>query len=70
MVKNVPANAGDVFHPWVGKIRWRRAWKPARVFLLGNPTDRGAWRPTVHGVAEEPDTTTEHVVYIWKSLRE
>ena len=21
--------------PWVGKIRWRRAWQPALVFLLG-----------------------------------
>jgi len=21
------------FHPWVGKIPWRRAWPPAPVFL-------------------------------------
>ena len=30
VVKNLPANAGDVrecgFDPWVGKIPWRRAW--------------------------------------------
>ena len=29
VVKNLPTNAGDVrdarFHPWVGKIPWRRA---------------------------------------------
>ena len=28
-VKNLPTNAGVVrrrFHPWVGKICWRRAW--------------------------------------------
>ena len=24
---------------------------------LGNPTDRGAWRATVHGVTAESDTT-------------
>ena len=37
VVKNPPANAGDnkrhVFDPWVGKILWRRAWKPIPVFL-------------------------------------
>ena len=24
VVKNLPANAGDTFDPWVGKIPWRR----------------------------------------------
>ena len=36
MVKNPPANAGDVkyrFDPWVGKIPWRRAWLPTQAFL-------------------------------------
>ena len=39
VVKNQPANAGDVkrcrFDPWVGKIPWRRAWQPTPVFLPG-----------------------------------
>ena len=38
MVKNLPANAGDIRHgfdPWVGKIPWRRAWQPTPVFLPG-----------------------------------
>ena len=39
MVKNSPANAGDIrdmgFDPWVGKIPWRRAWQPTPVFLPG-----------------------------------
>ena len=39
VVKNLPANAGDVkrcgFDPWVGKIPWRRAWQPTPVFLPG-----------------------------------
>ena len=32
VVKNPPANEGDVRDPWVGKI-WRRAWQPPPVFL-------------------------------------
>ena len=39
VVKNSPANAGDIkrcrFDPWVGKIPWRRAWLPTPVFLPG-----------------------------------
>ena len=23
------------FHPWVGKVLWRKAWQPTPVFLLG-----------------------------------
>ena len=26
LVKNLPANAGDRFNPWVGTIPWRRKW--------------------------------------------
>ena len=36
VVKNPPANAGDVrheFNPWVGKISQRRKWQPTPVFL-------------------------------------
>ena len=37
MVKNLLANAGVRFgfSPWVGKIRWKRAWLPTPVFLPG-----------------------------------
>ena len=38
VVKNPPANAGDMrhwFHPGVRKIPWRRAWKPTPVFFPG-----------------------------------
>ena len=39
VVKNPPANAGDIkrggFNPWVGKIPWKRAWQPTLVFLPG-----------------------------------
>ena len=39
MVKNPPANAGDIrevgFDSWVGKIPWRRSWQPTPVTLPG-----------------------------------
>ena len=38
VLKNPPANAGDVRHgfdPWVGKMPWRRAEQPSPVFLPG-----------------------------------
>ena len=37
MVKNPPAMQETGFHPWVGKIPWRRAWLSTPVFLLENP---------------------------------
>ena len=40
------------FDPRIGKVPWRRKWQPTLVFLLENPTDRGAWRAMVHRVAE------------------
>ena len=40
------------FHPWVGKIPWRRKWHPIPLFLPGKSMDRGAWRATVSGVEE------------------
>ena len=40
VVKNLPANAGDGFDPWVRKIPWRSAWKPTTVFLAGETMDR------------------------------
>ena len=37
VVKNLPANAGDIkrcgFNPWMGNIPWRRKWQPTPVFL-------------------------------------
>ena len=36
MVKNLPANAGDVGSiPRSGRFPWRRKWQPTPVFLLG-----------------------------------
>ena len=55
LVKNLPANAGDVGHgfdPWVGKILWRRACNPLQYSCLENPMDRGALWAEVHGVTK------------------
>ena len=35
VVKNPPANAGDIRDSWVGKIPWRRKWQPTPIFLPG-----------------------------------
>ena len=47
------------FHPWVGKIPWRRKWQPTPAFLPGNPMDTGAWRAAVPAVAKQTDTTEQ-----------
>ena len=48
------------FNPWVGKIPWRRNWRPTPVFLLENSMDRGAWRATVHGVSKSQIQLSAH----------
>ena len=35
---------------WVGKVPWRRAWQPTPVLWPGE--SHGAWRATVHRVAQ------------------
>ena len=54
MVKNPPANAGDTgrFLGWEDRLEKKMATQPAPVLLLGNSMDRGAWWPTVHGIAK------------------
>ena len=55
VVRNSPANAGDLkdegLDPWVGKIPWRKKWKPTAAFLPGE-SHGGAWLATVHGVTK------------------
>ena len=58
MVKNLPANEGDV-----GSVPgWERSpgegnGNPLQYSYLEKPMDRGSWQATVHGVAKKPDTT-------------
>ena len=63
VVKNLPANAGDVrdagLIPWSGRSPGGRHGNLLQYSCPENPMDRGAWRATVH---KESDTTevTEH----------
>ena len=60
MVKNPPANAGDLRDS--GPIRvWGRSpgegnGTPLQYSFLENPTDRRAWWAAVHGGHKESDT--------------
>ena len=62
MVKNPSANTGDlrdsVSVPGSGRSPGEGHGNPLQYSCLENPMDRGAWRVTVHKVAES-DTTEE-----------
>ena len=53
MVKNPPANVGDLGSiPGLGRSPGEGNGNPHQYSCLGNPMDRGTWRATVHGVAK------------------
>ena len=54
MVKNLPANAGDVgLILESGRSPGEVNGNPLQYSCLGNAMDGGAWWDTVHGVAKE-----------------
>ena len=61
LVKIPTANAEDIkrrgFDPWVGKIPWRRAWKPTPVFLPGESPGQKSLKGYSPRGSEELDTT-------------
>ena len=58
VVKNPPANAGDVgLIPGPGRSPEVGNGNPLQCSCLENPMDRGAWRATVHAVTKESDMT-------------
>ena len=72
MVKNLPANAGDVRDlgsiPQSGRSPGEGNGNPLQYSCLGNPMDRGAWQATVHGVAKSwtrLSTTTQLPVFLF-----
>ena len=62
VVKNPPANAGDIRDAVLflgsGRSSRGRHCNPLQYSCLENPMDIGAWQPTVHGIAKS-----------WKPLR-
>ena len=72
VVKNPPANAGDVREtgstPGSGRCPGGGNGNPLWYLCLENPMDRGAWRAAVHGVAQsqtrlKPCNTCTHKQY-------
>ena len=70
MVKNLPANAGDVRE--VGSIPgWGRSpvgeqGNPLQYSFLENPMDRGAWQATVHRMAKSQTRLKQLSMHILK----
>ena len=73
VVKNLPANAGDVRH--VGLVpEYRRSpggghGKPLQYSCLENPMDKEIWQATVHGVTKSQTVLSTHwTVAAWSTV--
>ena len=54
MIKNSSAKAGDMGSiPGMGRSPGGGEGNPLQYSYLENPTDRGAWQATVHGIVKE-----------------
>ena len=61
MVKNLPANAGDLGSiPGLGRSPGVENGNPLQYSCLENSTDRGACRATVHGAAKSQTQKSTH----------
>ena len=58
MVKNLPANIGDMGSvTGSGRSPGQGNSNPPQYSCMVNPMDRGTWQVIVHGVTNELDTT-------------
>ena len=64
VVKNLPANAGATgdmsLIPGWGRASGEGNGNPLQYSCLENPTDKGAWQATVHGVTENGARLSTH----------
>ena len=64
VVKNLPANAGDMrdagLIPGSGRSPGGGQGNTLQYSCLENPMDRGAWQATVHRVAKSSDQPRDH----------
>ena len=69
MVKNLPANEGDVrdvgLIPGSGRSPGGEDGNPQRYSCLENPMDRGSWWATVHGVANNQTQLSMYAERLW-----
>ena len=67
MVKNPPANAGDIRDsgsiPESGISPGEGNGNPLQYSCLENSMDRGDWWATVHGISTELDTTKQLIIH-------
>ena len=72
VVKNLPANAGDArdlgWIPGMGRSLGEGNGKPLQYSCLENPTDRGSWWATVHGVTKSRVQLSKHLRDIVSTL--
>ena len=62
--KESACNAGDLgLIPKSGRSPGEGNGNPLQYSCLGNPTDRGTWWATVHGVAKESDRTEQLTLF-------
>ena len=75
VIKNAVKNTGDMrhrFHPWVGKIPWRREWLPTAVFFPGKVHGKAVWGATAYWVARvggDLETKPPWLIHIVLSLK-
>ena len=72
VVKNPPANAGDSKDmgsiPESGEFPGVENGSLLQYSWLGNPMDRGAWRPTVHGVTKSQTQLSTNITSLGSLL--
>ena len=62
MIKNLPVNAREADSvPGLGRFSGGGNGNPLQYSCLGNPMDRGTWRPAVQGVAKSQTQLSNQV---------